>query len=52
MKIDLTNNKQVGLFVNSSVDYSGSWNWFPGTSIKEIISYGVPANKIVIGKYL
>lgn len=40
-----------GLFNQSAADWSGSWDYFPGTSIKEIIATGIPANKIVIGKY-
>lgn len=37
----------TGLFERSASD-CGS---FPGTSVKEIIAYGIPSNKIVVGKY-
>ena len=38
------------------VDYNGlfieSGGSFPGTSVQEIVSYGIPQDKIVIGKYM
>jgi len=39
-----------GIFTQSGAP--GECDWAPGTSIQEIASYGIPLNKIVLGKYL
>jgi len=39
---------ETGLFTNSNSDCRD----FPGTSVGEIASYGIPASKIVVGKYM
>jgi hypothetical protein len=38
---------EAGLFTSSVSDCSV----FPGTSVAEIVAYGIPASKIVVGKY-